>query len=244
MALRTRGEQLSMVDQESGTYRPRRAFIEPDVEPAPPEPPAQPSRNGNGRVPLRPEPFDELRAAPVEGRTSTSSARKPARSRLDEDQPKPLYRDEARLNGSPRSPSRAAPIPADPPTKETLMTPATLAPRRPPILDDETTTILPRSRPTKHRTQALDAIDDYDDDDERGPLGRRAKLALLIAGVAAVVVIGLLIGYAVRSTANQPQTQSNLAPSRGPSSHGPSQSPGQSGSALLTDASIDRKSVV
>jgi hypothetical protein len=51
MALRTRGEQLSMVDQESGTYRPRRAFIEPDIEPALPERPAQPSRNGNGRAP-------------------------------------------------------------------------------------------------------------------------------------------------------------------------------------------------
>jgi len=237
MALRTRGEQLSMVDQESGTYRPRRAFIEPDVEPALPERPAQPSRNGNGRAFQRPEPFDELRA-PVEGRASTSSARKPATPRVDEDQPKPLYRDEARLNGSPRSPSRAAPIPADPPTKETLMTPATLAPRRPPILDDETTTILPRSRPTKHRTQALDAIDDYDDDDERRTLGRHAKLALLIAGVAAVVIVGLLIGYAVRSAAKQPQTQSNLAPSRGPSSDAASQPPGQSGSALLTDASM------
>jgi hypothetical protein len=230
MALRTRGEQLSMVDQESGSYRPRRAFIEPDVEPALPERPDQPSRNGNGRVPLRPE--------PVEGRASTSSAHKPAKPRVNEDPPKPLYRDDARLNGSPRSASRAAPIPADPPTEETLMTPATLAPRRQPILDDETTTILPRSRPTKHRTQALDAIDDYDDDDERRPLGRHAKLALLIAGVAAVVIVGLLIGYAVRSAAKQPQTQSNLAPSRGPSSNGASQPPGQSGSALLTDASM------
>ncbi|HEX5383741.1 MAG TPA: hypothetical protein VFW54_03805, partial [Propionibacteriaceae bacterium] len=118
MALRTRGEQLSMVDQESGTYRPRRAFIEPDVEPVLPERPAQPSRNGNGRAPLRPE--------PAEGHASTSSARKPTRPRVDEDPAKPLYRDDARLNGSPGSPSRAAPIPADPPTKETLMTPATL----------------------------------------------------------------------------------------------------------------------
>jgi hypothetical protein len=238
MALRTRGEQFSMVDQESGTYRPRRAFIEPDVEPAVPERPASPSRSGNGRAPLRPESFDELRTPPVEERASTSSARKPARPRVDEDQPKPLYRDDARPNGSPRSASRAAPVPADPPTKETLMTPATLAPRRPSIIDDETTTILPRSRPTKHRTQALDAIDDYADDDERGPLGRRAKLALLIAGVAAVVVIGLLIGYAVRSAGNQPQAQSTLAPSRGASSKGASQPPGQSGSALLTDASM------
>ncbi|HEY6811655.1 MAG TPA: hypothetical protein VI074_03095, partial [Propionibacteriaceae bacterium] len=118
------------------------------------------------------------------------------------------------------------------------MTPATLAPRRPPSLDDETTTILPRSRPTKHRTQALDAIDDYDDDDERGPLGRRTKLALIIGGVAAVVIIGLLIGYAVRSAANQPQTQPSLAPSTAGSSNPAGQPPGQSGSALLTDASM------
>jgi hypothetical protein len=222
-----------MVDQESGTYRPRRAFIEPDVEPVLPERPAESSGNGNGRAPLRPE--------PAEGQASTSSAHKPARPRVAENPAKPLYRDDARLNGSPRSASRAAPIPADPPSEETLMTPATLAPRRPQILDDETTTILPRSRPTKHRTQALDAIDDYDDDDERRPLGRHAKLALLIAGVAAVVIVGLLIGYAVRSAAKQPQTQSNLAPSRGASSNSAnsaSQPPSQSGSALLTDASM------
>jgi hypothetical protein len=56
--------------------------------------------------------------------------------------------------------------------------------------------------------------------------------------VAAVVVIGLLIGYAVRSAANQPQTESNLTPSRGASSNGANQPPGQSGGALLTDASM------
>src|SRR4026209_2873565 len=62
MALRPRGEQLSMVDQESGTYRPRRAFIEPDVEPALPERSAQPRRNGNGRAPQRPQTPAERRA--------------------------------------------------------------------------------------------------------------------------------------------------------------------------------------
>src|SRR5215217_9631461 len=117
-----------MVDQESGTYRPRRAFIEPDVEPAPPERPAQPTRNGNGRgtlrpaegraatrsasTPVRPEPGEgraatrsastPVRPEPVEGRGVTSPARKPVRSRVDEDQPKTLYRDDMRLNGSSR----------------------------------------------------------------------------------------------------------------------------------------------
>jgi hypothetical protein len=216
-----------MVDQESGTYRPRRAFIEPEVEPAPPERPTQSGRNGNGS--MRPE--------PVEGRASTSSARMPVKPLPDQDQPKPLYRDDARPNGSLRPAARAAGVPADPPTAETLMTPATFAPRRPPTIDDETTTILPRSRPTKHRTQARDAIDDFDDD-ERRPLGRRAKLSLLVGAVAVVVVIGLLIGYAVRSATNQPQTQSSLAPSGGGGSNGSSQPPGQTGTALLNDASM------
>jgi hypothetical protein len=219
-----------MVDQESGTYRPRRAFIEPDVEPAPPLRPAQPGRNGNGRAPVRPE--------PAEGRPSTSPPHRPVRSRVSEDQPRPLYRDDVRPNGSPRPASRAAPMPADPPTEETLMTPATLTPRRPPpSVDDETTTILPRSRPTKHRTQALDAIDDYDEE-ARPPLGRHAKLALLIVGVAAVVVIGLLIGYAVRSAAKQPQNQASHPPSAGGSSQGASLAPGQNGGALLSDESM------
>jgi hypothetical protein len=127
-------------------------------------------------------------------------------------------------------------MPADPPTEETLMTPATLAPRRPQptSAEDETTTILPRSRPTKHRTQALDAIDDYDDE-PRPPLGRHAKLVLLIVGVAAVVVIVLLIGYAVRSAAKQPQNQASHPPPPSGSSQGASLAPGQNGAALLSD---------
>ena len=43
-----------------------------------------------------------------------------------------------------------------------------------------------------------DSIDDFSDIDEgRWRLGKRTKLALLIAGVAAVVVVGLAIGRAV-----------------------------------------------
>jgi hypothetical protein len=149
---------------------------------------------------------------------------------VDEDQPKPLYRDDAS-----RRASRAARVPADPPTQETVMTPASLTPRRPPSGDDETTTILPRSRPTKSLTQALDAIDDYDDD-ERRRLGQKTKLALIIGAVAVVVVIGLLIGYAVRGAANQQQTPPKASPSGGGSSQAANQSAG--GTALLTDATM------
>jgi hypothetical protein len=201
-----------MVDQESKAYRPRRAFIEPEAEPAEPERPAQPHRNGT-----------------KSDRNGTISFRSPL---VDEDQPKPLYRDDVWPNGWSAPASRAAPMPeADPPTEET-MRPIGIGPRRPSPADDETTTILPRSRPTKHRTQALDAIDDYDDEAERGQLSRHAKLAVLIGAVAVVVVIGLVVGYAVIA-GRQPQTQ----PSLGPTTSGAAP-PGQTETALLTDESM------
>ena len=92
-----------MVDQKSPTYRPRRAFIEPDAEPAKPNPSAGPA-HGNG------EPIP----APV----------------FDEEQPKPLYRDETRSNGWSAAAARAAPVPqADPPNDQTVR-PTTSAPPR------------------------------------------------------------------------------------------------------------------
>ena len=40
----------------------------------------------------------------------------------------------------------------------------------------------------------LDELDDFDDEDEDRPgLGQRAKLALLISGIAAAVVLGLAV---------------------------------------------------
>jgi hypothetical protein len=202
-----------MVDQESRTYRPRRAFIESDVQPAP-EMPATPHRE-NGR--------------PIAPRVG------------DEDRPKPLYRDETRTNGAPSPASRAAPFPeVDPPTDETLQ-PIRFTPRRIRGVDDETTTILPRSRPGQRATQApLDAIDDYDDD-ERMPLSRRAKLALLIGAVAVVAVIGLVIGYAVLVAGNQPQSRPSAPPSAGGNgtSSNASQAPDQTGAALTDDAMLN-----
>jgi hypothetical protein len=200
-----------MVDQEARTYRPRRAFIEPDGQSAEPEMPAKPYRE-NAR---------------------------PIAPRVDEDRPKPLYRDELRTNGGSSPASRAFPISEeDPPTDETLR-PITFTPRRTRGADDETTTILPRSRagqpPPRH---PLDAIDDYDED-ERKPLSQRAKLALLIAAVAVVAVIGLVIGYAVLAAGKQPQSPPSVPPSVGGNgtSGSASQASGQTGAAL-TDASM------
>jgi hypothetical protein len=243
-----------MVDQEPATYRPRRAFIEPDVEPAQPERPASrngigPDRNGTGSNGNGTETY---RNGSGTYRNGTGPTRPGV---LDEDQPKPLYRDNGyRDNGrhsawSPPPPPRTAPVSeSDPPTEET-MSPIAFAPRRPRIKDDETTTILPRSRPTKHRTQALDAIDDYADD-ERTALGGRAKLALIFGAVAAVVVIGLVIGYAVLNGGSQPQNQPSVsappggsaasggAASGGAPSGGAAQPPGQAGSTVLSNDSM------
>jgi hypothetical protein len=203
-----------MVDQEYQTYRPRRAFIESDVPTAEPEVPAK-SYHENGR--------------PIAPRV------------VDEDHPKPLYRDETRTNGASWPASRAAPVPEiDPPTDETLR-PITFTPRRTRGVEDETTAILPRSRQGQRPTQArLDAIDDYDED-ERKSLSQRAKLALLIGATAAVAVIGLLIGYAVLAADNQPQSQSSVPPSaggNGTSSNASDPPPDQTGTALLTDATM------
>ncbi len=124
------------------------------------------------------------------------------------------------------------------------MSPIAFAPRRPQVKDDETTTILPRILPTTHRTQALDAIDDYEDD-EPTALGRRAKLALIIGAVAAVVVIGLVIGYSVLSVGNQPQSQPSVSPPPAGGSGASAgagqtagQAAGQAGGALLSDTSM------
>ncbi|HJY44733.1 MAG TPA: hypothetical protein VJ301_08920, partial [Propionibacteriaceae bacterium] len=212
MALRLGGSTFSMVDQKSTTYRPRRAFIEPDIEPAKPIQPAGPDR-GNGK--RNPPPV------------------------VDEDHPKPLYRDETRTNGWSSPATRATAPEADPPTNE-IARPTTSAPQRTRGFDEETTAILPRSRQGQQRSHTpLDAIHDYDED-ERGPLGRRTKLALLIGGVAVVVVIGLLVGYAVFSAASQRQSQQG--PARSPVPSGPSdnasQPPDQTGTAMLSDASM------
>jgi hypothetical protein len=205
MALRTRGEQFSMVDHRPTTYRPRRAFIEPEIEAAEPQHPAGPDRN-NGRPIAPPD---------------------------DEGPPKPLFRDQTRTNGW-YSPAALPPAPdVDPPTDE-ISRPVTSTPHRARGGGEENTAILPRSRPGQHRSEAArDAIDDYDEDD-RQPLSRRTKLALLIGAVSVVLVIGLAVSYAVLTASSQSQRR----PSSTGTSGNASQLPDQMEAAGLTDASM------
>jgi hypothetical protein len=97
--------------------------------------------------------------------------------------------------------------------------------------DDQPTTTLPR---TAERRQRLE--DTLDDEAERPPLGQRAKLALMIAGVAAVVILGLAFGYAALHIGKKP------APAGGPTAGAsPSTASSPSGGndvAILGDSSM------
>ena len=205
-----------MVDQEAASYRPRRAAHEPDPESEPLPPAPGPSAGTNGATPG---------------------------SFLDEDVPKPLYRDEVSdaptlTSGQPVVPAAYSAPPTSSPSEDTLIRQMNFAPRRPPHGGDETTTILPRSRAGGRMPRGrLDELDDFDDDDERRSLGPKAKLALVISGVAAVVVLGLAVGYAVLGIGTQRSTAPSAPPSSVASNVEPSTEPAptEATGALLTD---------
>ena len=126
----------------------------------------------------------------------------------DDDVAPPLYRDSSPESG--RSEETATRTTGTRPPdaneaevdtgRQTWVRPALAnAPRRFRLPDPEATTILPRTSSGSVGSRGWqDSIDDFSDIDEgRWRLGRRTKLALLIAGVAAVVVVGLAIGRAV-----------------------------------------------
>ena len=205
-----------MVDQESRAYRARRAFSEPDPDPSgattPPTPPAGPT---GPSVP--PQPLD------------------------DDEAPKPLYRDEVNPPGA--DASRPAGYTPPPELEDTATRSINFAPRRPPRTDDEATTVLPRTRAsgrTRSRFDEIDEIDDFETEGRRG-LGQRTKLALLIGAVAAVVVIGLAIGYAVLGIGADPATVPSASASVDPNSPpptDPSSSATEPAGVLLTEASM------
>jgi hypothetical protein len=216
-----------MVDHKSTTYRPRRAFVEPVIEPVKPKHPARPDHRNGGKSIAPPVVDDEDQKPLYRDETIAPAA-------VDDEHQKPLYRDETWTNGWSSPASRAAPAPnVDSPTDDTLRS-ITSTPQRTRRVDEEATAILPRTRPGQHRSQApFDAIDDYDED-ERKPLSRRSKLVLLIGALSMVIVIGLVVGYAVLIAA----TQSERQPGGTGTSGNASQDPDPTEAAPLTDASL------
>jgi hypothetical protein len=98
--------------------------------------------------------------------------------------------------------------------------------------EDDATTLLPRTA-GRPETVAPGAVDDGDDLDERPRrLGARARLALLVGAIAAVVVVGLAIGYAVVGVRDQPGAGGDPTPAASSASATPT------ALALLDDPSM------
>lgn len=169
----------------------------------------------------------------------------------DEDVRKPLYRDEVPGADGAAPAAGGAPTgsaagtgdssPADQPTEEApdaAPTRVTRGPSRARVSDDATQ-ILPRTSRTGYvgaRSDFDRDDDDLDDVDDRPPLGQRTKLALVVAGVAAVVIVGLAIGYSVLNLGDRPTgAPSPLASSSTPSASG---TPTVDADVLLSDTSM------
>jgi len=222
------------------TNRPRRAFGADDPTPDVP----------TGAVP-------ETGQGPDAGAPAGADAP----GRFTEDEARPIFREaapdaDAATVRTPTSdtPAAPAPTPATPATPAdgrvaaegpgttepgdsagpTRVNRLSFAPRARPA-EDDATTVLPRTELAGGRTPALDDdLDDLDDlDDSPRRLGHRARLALLIGAVAAVVVVGLAIGFAVIGVRDSPVADPSQ---RATSSAASAASP--SATALLDDTSM------
>ena len=103
----------------------------------------------------------------------------------------------------------------------------TILPR---VRDDRSTTILPKTAERRRR----DELDD-DEADVRPLLRGRTRMILTIAGVAAVVIIGLVLGYAALNVGGRPAAEPSAGVSIDPST-GASVTP--TPVALLDDSSM------
>ncbi|MBA3528295.1 MAG: hypothetical protein H0T91_03090, partial [Propionibacteriaceae bacterium] len=209
-----------MVGKESEEYRPRRAL---SYDPAA-DPDDAPTAVGGGSPTADPE--DEER--------------------------KPLYRDEVNQAQFPThvfsSPSVSTPDVGagqeEPEVRTRIVAGAGGRPRG----RDEATQILPRTPRSSYADSRSDfdpAEDDLDGADaERTPLGRRTRMALLVAAVAAVVIVGLVIGYLALALGDNPTASPRPAPSvpvgsAGPASSADPASPSHSDpGVVLTDDSM------
>ena len=189
-------------------------------EPAKPQPPDV----------ATPDSFSPPRTTAIEDSGSDwAASRRSIFADLDNDEaPPPLYRDSSpaplisdETGTGTSAPRKPASDEAETDTgRQTWVRPALAsAPRRQRSPDPEATTILPRTSSGTGKGWQ-DSIDDFSDIEDGGSrLGKRTKLALLIAGITAVVVVGLAIGWAVLGIGDTPTppTPSSTAPTTGPS---------------------------
>jgi hypothetical protein len=214
-----------MVDPDPG-YRPKRALVEPSA--ADDQPTGEPT-----------PPTAERTAPPaapdgVEGATGTTVppvvAGPSAAASPDEDQAKPLYRDEVTRAGRPTA-SGDAPASGE---ETRIVRPLNFRQRPRPAPDDEdATTLLPRTA-AGGRKPVPDELD-LDEDHPHGLLGRRGRLALLIGAVAAVVIVGVAVIFAVASVGKpsaQPSGGTTAGAASGSASAGP---PGDAPGALTAE---------
>ena len=217
------------------SYRPRRAFVE--AEPTPDNPAAGPTGPSADESPSTPQ-------TPGDATTPSDGSGPGAPGRFTEDEARPIFREDApdADASTVRTPNAAAdaagagtgPDAAEPAGdtgqtgEETRRNRLSFAPRQRPA-DAEATTLLPR---TAAREERVDPPFDDDLDESPRRLGRRGRLALLVGAVAAVIVVGLAIGYAVVGVQGQPGAGSTPVPSTSSSAGTPS------AAALLDDSSM------
>jgi hypothetical protein len=109
------------------------------------------------------------------------------------------------------------------------------------VTDEDATQILPRTRRSDRHDYGSDSeLSDAEIDraeGQRTPMIRRTKTILLISAVAAVVILGLAIGYAALAIGKKPVTGPGST-SSSTTSGTSSASPSSSSDVLLTDASM------
>ena len=211
--------------------RPRRAFgdDEPTTGRPDPEAPATPDAGTTG-------PADEAGAA--DEAAATDGGTGAGAGRFTEDEARPIFREAAPDADAATVRTPVGDEPADPaeaaPTRTGRLN---FTPRARPV-EDDATTLLPRTTGKgEDRAEGLAAValDDDELDDRPRRLGSRARLALLIGAVAAVVVVGLAIGYAVVGVRDQP----GAVVDPGQTATGATAAPGSpSPTALLEDTSM------
>ena len=239
-----------MVDEKPGSYRPRRAYPAQPDQTAEPATPQQPSAGASGDTAggafddEAPKPLyrDEVYGADeptvaIDDRTRAGDDRTGVGD--DRTRIRPGASD-ARTGSSTGSPAES---PAERTSEQTQILSRARAraggPRTPTRRgrDEDQTTILPRTA-TGGRVRR-DPDDDDLLDEESGP--KRNRTGLLIGAVAAVVILGLALGYTVLSLTRQSAAPgvAPSAPAGSTAPSGPSGSPaGPDASALLTDAML------